>query len=409
MTMIQSVVFDKIQAGYSIPDNNFQKIIENNKTGMPKSANINLMDELEIKSNLNKAGIMKENFELAMTPEELEKRVQKDYLSKITLLKEDSPEFSELAQGDKKALKHLVKAANILNDVYLKQDNPKNIEFREFLGTESAKGNEAAKNALILFNAQKGVSAIDRQSKMVNLLKNDFMKEGKALYPQDLSADEFHKILISMIENGKIEDVRNILSQRTVVERKGDELTAIDYTKAYSKEFNLAADELEKAAKTSTNADFNEYLILQSKALRECDSSLDAKADKKWADLQNTPLEFTISRENYEDELTGTVFENEKLAKLLKEHNIVPVQKDFIGVRVGIVNKEGTDFLLKFKEFLPELAKEMPYNNEYEQDVASSDNVKQTMVDADLVIPVHIGAELLLHKIFPIQINPRCR
>ena len=235
--MIQNIIFNRMQTGYSIPDKNFQKIIGNYETGMQKSANINLTDELEIKSNLNKAGIMKENFELAMSPEELEKRVQKDYLSKITLLKDDSPEFTGLEEGDKKALSHLVKAANILNDVYLKQDNPKNIKFRDYLNEEASNGSEAAKNALILFNAQKGVSAIDRQSKMVNLLKNDYMKEGKALYPQDLSADEFHKILISMIEKGKVEEVKNILSQRTVVERKGDELTAIDYTKAYSKEF----------------------------------------------------------------------------------------------------------------------------------------------------------------------------
>lgn len=40
------------------------------------------------------------------------------------------------------------------------------------------------------------------------------------------------------------------------------------------------ADEIEKAAETSTNADFNEYLRLQAKALREADPMLDAYADK---------------------------------------------------------------------------------------------------------------------------------
>lgn len=40
------------------------------------------------------------------------------------------------------------------------------------------------------------------------------------------------------------------------------------------------ADELDLARETSTNADFNEYLELQAKALREADPMLDAYADK---------------------------------------------------------------------------------------------------------------------------------
>lgn len=384
--MIQGITLYKNQNLGNL--NNKHYALKKYKTENKKSANIDLLADMEAKGTLNRIGIMNGNFELGLTPQELEKRTQKDYLSKITLLKEDSKEFESLAEGDKKALKHLVKAADILNDVYLKQDNPKNIEFKDYLKSEDAKGNKDAQNALILFNAQKGMSAIDRQSQMVNLLKGSSPKEGKALYPQDLPAEEFHKILIKMLEDEKtedIEEVKKILSQRSVVKRDGDKLKAVDYTEEYSKEFKSAADELEKAAEVSTNKDFNEYLKLQAQALRKNDSMLDAKADKKWAELQDTPLEFTISRENYEDELTGTVFENEKLTQLLKKHNINPVQKDFIGVRVGIVNKEGTEFLLKFKEFLPLLAKEMPFNDEYEQSVASSNDVKQTMIDADLV------------------------
>ena len=53
-------------------------------------------------------------------------------------------------------------------------------------------------------------------------------------------------------------------------------------------------------------------------------------------------------------------------------------------MRVGIINKEGTDFILKIKKFLPDLADNMPYKDEYEQDI-SEDSIKQTMVDADLV------------------------
>jgi hypothetical protein len=68
---------------------------------------------------------------------------------------------------------------------------------------------------------------------------------------------------------------------------------------------------------------------------------LDAYADKKWATLQDTPLEFTITRENYDDKFTETIFDNDRLLKLLANHGITPIAKDFIGARVGIINKKG--------------------------------------------------------------------
>ena len=148
----------------------------------------------------------------------------------------------------------------------------------------------------------------------------------------------------------------------------------------------MVAEKLEAAAETSTNKAFNEYLRLQAIALRISDPMLDAYADKKWAELQDTPLEFTITRENYADEMTGSVVENEELKKLLDENNIQALPKDFLGGRVGIVNKEGTEALLKIKDFLPDLAANMPYNDEYEQNISQNSDVKQTMVDVDIVV-----------------------
>lgn len=171
-----------------------------------------------------------------------------------------------------------------------------------------------------------------------------------------------------------------------MVVRDGDELKGIDYIDYFKDDFAHIADELEIAAQTSTNADFNEYLHLQAKALRKADPMLDAYADKKWATLQDTPLEFTITRENYEDEMTGTIIENEELSKMLKEHRITPIPKDFLGGRVGIINKEGTQALMAIKKYLPTLADNMPYKDEYEQTINSEADAKQTMVDVDMVM-----------------------
>lgn len=326
-----------------------------------------------------------QDFTLNLSREELEKRTSKDYLNTKKMLSPNAPEYLELADGDKEALKHLVRAAYILEKINMQIDNPHNLDFKAFLEKEIENGNEDAKLTKILFDAQKGINAIDTMSNKINLAKGLVEHLGKGVYPEDLSKEEFHAILTKMINEGKIDDVKKILTQRSVVERNGDELIGIDYIDKFKEDFAKMADELDLARETSTNADFNEYLELQAKALRKADPMLDAYADKKWATLQDTPLEFTITRENYEDEMTGTIVENKELSELLKAHGITPTPKDFLGGRVGIVNKKGTEALMAIKKYLPELAKNMPFADEYEQNISTTGDTKQTMVDVDLV------------------------
>ena len=324
-------------------------------------------------------------YEFNLSVDELEKRTHKDYLIRKPLLKEDAEEYQSLAEGDKEALKHLCKAANYANTIYMKQDNELNLPFLDFINEEIKKGSKQAELTKILFTAQLGIIGIDSESNPVILLKGAKESDGKAFYPNDLTKEELHNILKDMLKNGEKEEVEKILNQRTIVKRNGNKLKAIDYTEEFKEEFNKIADELEAAAKTSTNNDFNEYLILQAKALRENDPMLDAKADKKWASLQDTPLEFTISREQYADLLTGSVIEDEELKKLLEANNITAISKDSIGIRVGIVNKKGTEDLLKVKHYLPLMAENMPLKEQYEQNISSEEDNLQTMVDVDIV------------------------
>ncbi len=334
---------------------------------------------------LGKTVVNKPKFELGLEHDELVMRTNPEYLKTVKYLDVNSPEYLELEEGDKKALYHLARAGNAINSVYKKLDNHHNLEFEEFLESEIEKGNEDAKLTKFLYDAQNGVCAIDNNANQVELARDVHSLAGKGFYPEDLKPEEFHEILIKMIEDGEIQEVSKILNQRSVVERDGDKLKAIDYVDKFKEEFSFMADELELAASTSTNADFNEFLKLQAAALRTADPMLDGLADKKWATLQDTPLEFTISRENYEDEITGTVFENEKLKGLIEKHNIVVTPKDSLGGRVGIVNKKGTEDILKVKKYLPLMAANMPQKEKYEQSFSSTQDLKQTMVDIDLV------------------------
>jgi hypothetical protein len=327
-----------------------------------------------------------QKYEFGLDLPELEKRTSKEYINTKVLLKPDSPEYLSLAEGDKEALKYLVKAGDILENIHLQIDDHHNLPFKKFLESEVKKGNKQAILTKILFDAQKGINALDRLSNKIHLAKGITNKPGIGVYPEDLTKEEFHKILIKMINEKKIEEVKKILNQRSIVVRDGEYLKAIDYVDYFKEDFGKMADEFEKAAKVSTNKDFNEYLELQAKALRTADPMLDAYADKKWAELQDTPLELTLTRENYEDELTGTFNENEELKKLLKENDINPIPKDCLGLRVGIINKKGTEDLVSIKKYLPLLAKNMPFNNEYEQNISEDKESKQTMVDVDLIM-----------------------
>lgn len=303
----------------------------------------------------------------------------------IELAGENLPEYQALGDGDKKALAHLVAAAKMMNNVALEQDNPYNLLFKKALEKAAEESSHAAR-ALELFNSLNGVAGFNGVDKQpIELFEGIRLLKGHNFYPEDLDIDEFHHILITMLQNGEIAAVKNILSARTMVRRDGNKLKAIDYTEYFSDAFSSIANELEVAAHYSSNDEFNDYLGWQAQALLQNNEDMDMLADRHWAVLQDTPLEFTVSRENYDDEITPTVYENAELADLLKNHNIEAVSKDMLGVRVGVINRKGTDLILKFKQYIPELAKMMPFADKYHQSVLDGEELKQTMVDADIV------------------------
>lgn len=324
-------------------------------------------------------------YKIAISEEKLDE-IFASKLRYVNLIDENFSGYQELAEGDKKALKYLVRAAKIMNEVSLEQDNPMNRTLKKELEQEAVNSSHAAK-ALRLFNCFNGAAGhngIDQDP--VEIFEGVKLLPGKNFYPQDLSPEELHKILKDMLKSGQAESAKKILSARTMVRRDGNGgLKAIDYTEYFKDEFSRIANELELAAHYSTNNEFNEYLGWQAQALLQNNEDMDMLADKHWAVLQDTPLEFTISRENYDDEITGTVLEDSELKALLEEANITPIAKDMLGARVGIINKKGTDLLLTFKEQMKNLASLMPYSDKYQQTIASGDQLKQTMVDVDLV------------------------
>jgi len=323
-------------------------------------------------------------FKLKYSAQELKQKVNKE-TRQIVLIDKESESYKSLSEGDKKALIHLVNAAKIMNDVALEMDHPLNLVQKQALEVAAEKSPYAA-NALRLFNSLNGVAGSNGLDKEpVEIFEGIHIYEGRNFYPTDLSAEELREIINTMLDEGRIEEVKQILSARTMVRRDGDYLKAIDYTEYFEPEFSEMANELECAAHYTTDELFKDYLGWQAQALIQNNEEMDVLADKHWAEMQETPLEFTLSRENYDDKLTPTIFSDKVLCNRLEKLNIKPVPKDMLGIRVGIVNKKGTDLLLKFKDEMVKLASLMPYCDEYAQNVGSNKGLKQTMVDADIV------------------------
>lgn len=293
--------------------------------------------------------------------------------------------YKQLSAGNRKALEHLVTAAKMMNNVALEQDNPHNLSMKKAL-EEAAINSTHAARALELFNSLNGVAGFNGVDKQpIEVFEGLPLLKGHNFYPSDLSEPEFHDILIAMLTAGKIDEVKNILSARTIVRRDGKELKAIDYTEYFAKDFSAIANELEVAAHYTDDDALEDYLGWQAQALLQNNPEMDSLADKHWAVLQDCPIEVTISRENYDDEITPSVYNNKELTALLEQHNIEAVSKDMLGVRVGLNNFEGTELILKFKQYIPTLAQMMPYHEQYHQSILDGEKLKQTMIDADII------------------------
>ena len=305
-------------------------------------------------------------------------------MRKIELIDRDFEGYKNLSEGDKKALDHLAEAAKIINDVALEQDHPMNLVMKQALENAAATS-EHAEYALKIFNSLNGVAGsngIDKEP--IEIFKGIKGYKGCNFYPADLEVEEFHKIINKMLDESKEDEVKKILSARTMVRRADDELKSIDYTEYFADEFSEIANELECAAYYTTDELFKDYLGWQAQALLQNNVEMDILADKHWAKMQDTSLEFTLSRECYDDKMTPTIFSNKELSGRLSKVGINPTPKDMLGIRVGIVNKKGTDILLKFKDEMAKLAGLMPRADEYTQNVDTKKELKQTMVDVDI-------------------------
>lgn len=292
--------------------------------------------------------------------------------------------YNQLSPANQAALVHLVKAADLLDRAFLKQDHPDNLRALKKLTKAAADGNKLAEQALTLFTIHNGLEGKDMYAKKTRplaLFADKKLQPGKAFYPQDLTKKELVDYIVAHPEQASA-----IFSNNTIVRRDGDRLIAEPFSVAFRDEMEGAARELLAAAKATDHKGLAEYLRWQAQALvNDSDPEMAYTADKLWiGNLEDSPLEFSIGRENYEDRMSADAASDPRVKKVLDENGIKAKAKDSIGVRVGIVNKDSYAEIADYRKHLETFAAEMPLKDQYASQSGGKGD-KMTFADVDLV------------------------
>lgn len=225
-----------------------------------------------------------------------------------------------LSVNDRKALNKLIKAADLMSEIFLRQISPLNTDLRETL--RSAK-DDLTREALQYFNVNFG--PWDRLSGNQPFIGEKTKPPGAGFYPEDTTKEEFQKWIEKHPENKP-----SFTGLYTVIRRKGQRLVAIPYSQEYREFLDPAAKLLKEAAEIVENDSLRKFLKSRAKAFLTDDYY---ESDINWMDL-NSSLEVTIGPyEVYEDGLFGykaafeafvTVNDPVESAKLQRYASLLP-------------------------------------------------------------------------------------
>ena len=243
---------------------------------------------------------------------------------------EMNPDVSFLTEEERNVVNLLIKAANVMSEIYRKQVSEDAAAMRASLATS---GDTAR---LELFDLHFGPwDTLDEDKPFYGETPRP---EGAGFYPVDMTKDEFDAWIAA---NPADKDA--FISGYTVIRRddKGG-LIAIPYSQYYREDLERAASYLRQAAALSTNASLKKFLTLRADAFLNDDYF---SSELAWMDLDG-PIEVAIGPyEVYTDGLYGykTAYEA------------------FITVK----DPEASAALDKYKKYLPDMEANLPVPPEY--------------------------------------------
>ena len=255
-----------------------------------------------------------------------------------------------LSEGDRQALRHLVEAAEAMNEIYLRQAWAGNPEFAGKVSEFSGQNSVALRDYYrIMYGPWDRL--LDHEAFVGDLSR----PKGAGFYPEDLTADEFNAWLVAHPE-----DEAAFRSLHTIIRRDSDRLVAIPYSEAFSDQLEIAAEALRAAASSTDNQSLRRFLELRAGAFATDDYY---ESDFAWMDLDSA-IEVVIGPyETYEDTLFG--------------------YKAAFETFLCVTHPEDSARLEKFKAELPFLERNLPIPDDYKN------------LDRGTESPIRVADELL--------------
>jgi peptidase M49-like protein len=267
--------------------------------------------------------------EAATPAESYDLAAQRAKIARIAM----SPNTAFLDAEEKAVVNDLIKAAELMSEIYLRQraiDNPT-------VRAEIARSRHPDK-ALLLDMFDLHFGPWDTLAENHPFYGGVAMPAGAGFYPADLSKADFERYLA---ENPG--EKAALTDPYTVVRRKSGRLVAVPYSVEYRQWLEPAAKLLERAAARTSNASLKKFLNLRAKAFRTNDYY---ESELAWMDVAGTPIEIVIGPyEVYTDTLYGT--------------------KTAFEAFVTVQDPTESGALSHYKALLPDMERNLPVEDKY--------------------------------------------
>lgn len=241
-------------------------------------------------------------------------------------------DLSQLTDREKEVVMKLVKAGEIIDELFLRQVNPENPKIRK----ELLKMDDPDKNLYLeMFDIMFG--PWNRLSHDEPFINNEKKPATAGFYPKDLTKEEFQSYLTKHPEKRKLfEDTF------TVIRRTKDGLKAVKYHEEYSELITELHRLLKEAAELAENENLKKFLSLRANDLMK-DNYFES--DMAWMDLDGK-IEVVIGPyEVYEDQL----------------FSYKAAYEEFL----CIVDQDASDKLAAASHYLDEMENNLPIPDEY--------------------------------------------
>lgn len=244
-----------------------------------------------------------------------------------------SADLRELDKNEQMVVSYLMSAANVMNDIFWKQ----NLQEDKDVFLSKITDPNLRQYAVINYGPW---DQFDGQQAFIAPYGQ--MPLGANCYPTDMTKEEFD----AWEEPTK-------LSPYTMITRdKKGKLQAVPYHEYFKPEVELAVQYIRRAASYCENPQFKKYLGMRAEALLT-DSYFDS--DMLWMDVRDSKIDFVIGPiENYIDQIYGV--------------------KDAYESYVLLKDMKASKMYANYNHYLPQLQKELPVEDVYKQEVPGSES-----------------------------------